>query len=659
MSTKSDVQSIGAGERIYLHIYDYETKEFSGLTTYHGLVRIYNSNTWPSRIFWCVVVLSCLSLFMIHSGYLLLGYHSKPTLFQVNTIVAEDGLSFPEITICNYNPVKTSELTRYNMTPELFSYMLMSFKDHVDEVSPGSQAAFEDYITDYSSINNRNFSIADFFKDIRPTCEDMVLSCSFAGEIIEECCSYSDVVPTDLGYCIRFPKSKLNKTQYLSGSSYGWQFVLNGNNALYPDNQLSFDMGFRVLVHEPGKEFSMEGHGLSVPPGAALYAGISVKNISLLQRADWGYCQHGWDPKVHGELLTNLTYTATHCEWNCLAREWLSTCGCLPMKLLPLHTVQTFPICTPLEISICADTVYVRLSILTRVVVNATMTPVTVPESEKVIGEAGDMNPTAPADEAPPADWLVDYMTQVAGTGKSSIPWTEVQPALLKYFERVMKEKIRLQEEKGDEKSKKKVEEVDVEHCYQMVYNKMESLANFPKSFRRLCLILTKPPRCYSKLPALMNGLLKVVEVGSIAPPNPQEKPEQSKEGEVFYFDDAKRRKRRVKEPVRVAAGSVGRGRPKKSRKENPSSTEPAPGRGLSKKSRKENAPSTEPAPGRGRPKKSRKENAPPVEPARSRGRPRKCRKENASSAELAPGNPKQEDPKPEDAVMSDVTNCK
>ncbi|KIH53530.1 hypothetical protein ANCDUO_16338 [Ancylostoma duodenale] len=124
------------------------------------------------------------------------------------------------------------------------------------------------------------------------------------------------------------------------------------------DNQLSVDMGFRVLVHEPGKEYSMEAHGLSVPSGAALYAGISVKNISLLQRADWGYCQQGWDPKIHGELLTNLTYTATHCEWNCLAREWISICGCLPMKLLPLKTVQNFPICAPLEISMCAETVY-------------------------------------------------------------------------------------------------------------------------------------------------------------------------------------------------------------------------------------------------------------------------------------------------------------
>ncbi|VDO92685.1 unnamed protein product [Heligmosomoides polygyrus] len=81
------------------------------MTTYHGLVRIYNSNTWPSRIFWCVVVLSCLSLFMVHSGYLLFGYHSKPTLFQVNTIVSPDGIHFPDITICSRNSFPMPQLT--------------------------------------------------------------------------------------------------------------------------------------------------------------------------------------------------------------------------------------------------------------------------------------------------------------------------------------------------------------------------------------------------------------------------------------------------------------------------------------------------------------------------------------------------------------------
>ncbi|KAK0396515.1 hypothetical protein QR680_001747 [Steinernema hermaphroditum] len=52
--------------RIVLHVYDDESKEFTSLTTYHGMVRIYNSNTWPSLIFWCLVVVTCVTLFMIH-----------------------------------------------------------------------------------------------------------------------------------------------------------------------------------------------------------------------------------------------------------------------------------------------------------------------------------------------------------------------------------------------------------------------------------------------------------------------------------------------------------------------------------------------------------------------------------------------------------------
>ncbi|VDN23138.1 unnamed protein product [Cylicostephanus goldi] len=311
MSTESD-GSLGAGERIYLHIYDYETKEFSGLTTYHGLVRIYNSNTWPSRIFWCVVVLSCLSLFMIHSGYLLLGYHSKPTLFQVNTIVAPDGIKFPDITICNHNLVEASslegELSGFNMSSALFSYISTAFLDHFyDDDHVEKQNQFEKYLEDYVTNTGIDFSIAEFFHKIRPTCEDMVLSCSFAGEPIHNCCSYSEVVPTDIGYCIRFSNSKLNKTQILSGGSYGWQFILDGINA--PDPILR-------------------------------------------------YFRYSFPFLTNRELLTQLQYTSTHCEWNCLAHEWLYECECLPLNLLIMDEKNKFTICTPLQIRICSERIH-------------------------------------------------------------------------------------------------------------------------------------------------------------------------------------------------------------------------------------------------------------------------------------------------------------
>ncbi|KAK5984573.1 hypothetical protein GCK32_018597, partial [Trichostrongylus colubriformis] len=180
MSSSGDGESARAGE-LKSNTTNY-VKEFSGLTTYHGLVRIYNSNTWPSRIFWCVVVLSCLSLFMIHvsslgatfgivpaecqllfrldamfsfqSGYLLLGYHSKPTLFQVKTIVVSDGMSFPDITLCNHNPLKMSRLSDYNMSKTVQSYLLSFLDDHVERDDlEEKHRAFEEYEHNYRLQN--------------------------------------------------------------------------------------------------------------------------------------------------------------------------------------------------------------------------------------------------------------------------------------------------------------------------------------------------------------------------------------------------------------------------------------------------------------------------------------------------------------------------
>ncbi|KAK5981816.1 Amiloride-sensitive sodium channel [Trichostrongylus colubriformis] len=358
MSSSGDGESARAGERVYLHIYDYETKEFSGLTTYHGLVRIYNSNTWPSRIFWCVVVLSCLSLFMIHSGYLLLGYHSKPTLFQVKTIVVSDGMSFPDITLCNHNPLKMSRLSDYNMSKAVQSYLLSFLDDHVERDDLEEEhRAFEEYKRSYRLQNERNFSTADFFFHVRPTCDDLVLSCSFAGEDIENCCTNSEVALTDIGYCIRFPYSMLKKKQFVSGRGYGWQFILDRSSDSAPDSPILSDTGFYLVVQEPEKEVSVRSKGLSVPPGATLHAGISYRNVSHLQRSEWGFCQQKWSPELHGSTPIGLKYTLAHCEWNCLLQEWLLTCGCRPMTL-SLNISTDAGICTPYDMHRCANVVY-------------------------------------------------------------------------------------------------------------------------------------------------------------------------------------------------------------------------------------------------------------------------------------------------------------
>ncbi|RCN53706.1 hypothetical protein ANCCAN_00200 [Ancylostoma caninum] len=86
-------------QRIVLHVYDDESREFASLTTYHGMIRIYSSETWPSRIFWSLVVVTCLTLFMIHSALMLLFYHSHPTFFKTTDVLLTVA-HLPHVTVC-------------------------------------------------------------------------------------------------------------------------------------------------------------------------------------------------------------------------------------------------------------------------------------------------------------------------------------------------------------------------------------------------------------------------------------------------------------------------------------------------------------------------------------------------------------------------------
>ncbi|WKX94060.1 hypothetical protein Q1695_011371 [Nippostrongylus brasiliensis] len=278
----------------------------------------------------------------------------------MNTIVAPDGIYFPDITLCNSFPFKASKLAGYGMSEKVQSYVLAFFNDHVSvDDFADDRKAFEDFVANYQEQTKSNFSIVKFFEDVRFTCEDMVIGCSFAGENIANCCQNAEIVAADVGYCIRFPNELYKKRQFLSGSSYGWQFILDGNNRYTAaGSSLSFSYGFYVALHEPNKEVPIRSQALSVPPAAALHAGISVKNTTLLQRRDWGLCELDWNAEIHGPLLTDLQYTSTHCEWNCLGWEWLRVCDCLPIKLLSLGSDINATICSPIDINRCADVVY-------------------------------------------------------------------------------------------------------------------------------------------------------------------------------------------------------------------------------------------------------------------------------------------------------------
>ncbi|CAB3399406.1 unnamed protein product [Caenorhabditis bovis] len=55
--------------------------EYTELTTFHGMIRVFNSKNWPSLIFWCLVVTTCLVFYMIVCG-LMISTYSKQHSFQ-------------------------------------------------------------------------------------------------------------------------------------------------------------------------------------------------------------------------------------------------------------------------------------------------------------------------------------------------------------------------------------------------------------------------------------------------------------------------------------------------------------------------------------------------------------------------------------------------
>ncbi|KAL6724741.1 hypothetical protein Aduo_019601 [Ancylostoma duodenale] len=164
------------------------------------------------------------------------------------------------------------------------------------------------------------------------------------------------------------------------------------------------------------------------------------------------------------------------------------------------------------------------------------------PKREPVIKE----EPPDEIQELVPSDdhvWVADYMAEVARSGKSSMSWKEIRPAFKEYFKKALLGKARRYGVVTN-RPITQAELAELSNTARSLYRKVRKFEDFPVTFRRLCQILINPPRCYSKLPTLMNALKKVLDVDVIA-----SNPRREKEAETFFFDDSKCRRVVKKEP--------------------------------------------------------------------------------------------------------------
>ncbi|KAK0396516.1 hypothetical protein QR680_001747 [Steinernema hermaphroditum] len=283
--------------RIVLHVYDDESKEFTSLTTYHGMVRIYNSNTWPSLIFWCLVVVTCVTLFMIHSGMLLYFYLSHPTFLQ-ETVRVDDGMHFPFVTVC--------------LQPTFQSFT-DSEQNCLRKILFGGKSACGSEGRLLESEYNRSLSLRKLLFDSgRPAIKVFV-----GGKDVSDRVSSRRLL-TKHGICESLNVTQLFPLSYMS-------VVVENTTA---------DVLYN-LQSQP-KASHLDSEGIHVRPGKHSFTTFKIVGDLFLQKGDRGFCRPNSD--------------IVECTQRCQAKTYLKKCKCLPFYMTDAFDA---PECSLLQIRDC------------------------------------------------------------------------------------------------------------------------------------------------------------------------------------------------------------------------------------------------------------------------------------------------------------------
>ena len=118
---------------------------FAEKTSMQGIPYIHNAKLLWAKIVWVIMTLIAIAAMVAHLYYLIAQFYDWPMITKVS--LGFDSLRFPDVTICNTNIMKHSELQRMQGAEnlkELVAYMnpsnLAPDIRKTDDVGPGSNA---------------------------------------------------------------------------------------------------------------------------------------------------------------------------------------------------------------------------------------------------------------------------------------------------------------------------------------------------------------------------------------------------------------------------------------------------------------------------------------------------------------------------------------
>ncbi|KAL5251585.1 hypothetical protein ACHWQZ_G017078 [Mnemiopsis leidyi] len=348
-------------------------KEFASTVTADYLAEMCSKASNGRRLIWVSLWLASFVYAWYNIALSIGVYMSKPTATKLNFYEASsDGVTFPTVTICNFNKFNKSYFDTDDITTKKgqlkdFLKITTPIWGHKQELDSASWDTKYDKITDIDLVT--------LYKTSSHLLNKTVEYCRFSGKP----CLPADASPGDVadvedadptaafnpvftehGLCYSFNQNG-NLTMSRTGALYGLSLRLHVAQDDYFETQ---DVaGFKVLLHNSYEPPMIEEYGFALRPGSETYVRIRLQKYKDTPRP-LGYC----DPYLEDQFSTN--YTISVCVMQYRAINMLKVCGCITFYMdrpdIVLSEGKPYmkpKICNLKEERTCADNVLEGLAL--------------------------------------------------------------------------------------------------------------------------------------------------------------------------------------------------------------------------------------------------------------------------------------------------------
>ncbi|XP_038055439.1 acid-sensing ion channel 2-like [Patiria miniata] len=282
-------------------------QDFGNSTTFHGLSYVINNkHSGPRRLLWFVIVVA-MSTWLIYSVTLsFITYFNYPITSAIS-INYVDNITFPAVTLCNFNQFRRSTLTEEKL----------KVLREIYESNPPDEIDF----TPFDGETNFDFD-ENHLLEISHNLDTMLIDCKWKSS---QKCTVQNFTSrfTDHGVCFTFndPEDVSERLQVINAGRDNGLFLrlfAETNEYAFGENTAA---GFRILLHSQGLMPLVKEVGISVSPG--FESSIAVRK-HVFKSLAWPYQSNC----TSSQLKYSTIYSVPTCKYECKIKFVVERCGC-------------------------------------------------------------------------------------------------------------------------------------------------------------------------------------------------------------------------------------------------------------------------------------------------------------------------------------------